>query len=215
MPLGVSKRIIDLRSRAPRGRESHTVSSDDEHQADDEVCRRLSVHDYTRAMELLVPRFQTKIFHLAYSMLRNPAAAEDMAQEIFLRIWKGLPRYDRRASLSTWIYTISRNTCLSELRKRASRPTVSLEAQAGEFGLDHLPHVKSPSESPGCEMDVEHYLGRLPEKYRRVVVLYYLEQKSYEETAALLGLPLGTVKTLLHRAKGKLVELARRRPVPV
>ncbi len=143
-------------------------------------------------------------------MLRNQTQAEDAAQEIFLRVWKGLPGYNGAASLSTWIYTIARNTCLTELKKRASRPTVSLDDVGFEGTLDHLPEMQTTDPETGAEMDLHHMLQRLPEKYRRVLTLFYLEQKSYEEVGALLGLPLGTVKTFLYRARKELMTMNNR-----
>src|SRR5713226_2668211 len=85
-----------------------------------EIRRHLNAKNYKEAFELILQRYQRKVFRLAYSMLGNEALAEDMAQEIFLRVWKALPAYRGQASLSTWIYTISRNTCLSRRKQAAS-----------------------------------------------------------------------------------------------
>lgn len=182
---------------------------------DADLRQLVEARDFRRAFEGLLERYQNKVFRLAYSMLRNPTAAEDMTQDIFLRIWKGLPGYNGKASLSTWIYTISRNTCLSELKKRANRPTVSLDHHCEEFGMDHMKELRVDSAEAGVELDIDHCLDQLPDKYRRVIVLYYLEQKSYEETAQMLGLPLGTVKTFLYRAKRELLKIASRKTVVV
>jgi RNA polymerase sigma-70 factor (ECF subfamily) len=147
-------------------------------------------------------------------MVRNETQAEDMTQEILLRIWKGLPGYHGGASLSTWIYTIARNTCLTELKKRASHPTVSLQTPEFEAAMESLPTLQSLAPEAGVEMDVNLMLGQLPDRYRQVITLFYLEEKSYEELSALLGLPLGTVKTLLFRAKKELVKISNRRARP-
>lgn len=173
--------------------------------------QRLESGQYHEAFEALLGLFKDKVFHLACSMLRNETQAEDMTQEIFLRIWKGLPSYAGQASLSTWIYTISRNTCLTELRKRAAHPSVSLHEPQIEAALETLPELQTHDRPAGVEMDVNQMLEQLPEKYRQVITLFYLEQKSYEEVAALLGLPLGTVKTFLYRAKRELLRLSRQR----
>jgi len=133
-----------------------------------------------------------------------------MTQEIFLRIWKALPNYHGEASLSTWIYTISRNTCLTELKRRAARRTVSLSEPVVEATLDSIPALQVSDREVGAEMDVEGMLNRLPDKYRQVIALFYLEQKSYEEVGAQLGIPLGTVKTFLYRAKKELLKMSRR-----
>jgi RNA polymerase sigma-70 factor (ECF subfamily) len=175
-----------------------------------DIHQLLASQDYRRAFEVLLGRYQQKVFHLALSMLRQEAPAEDLAQDIFLRIWKGLPGYDGRAALSTWVYAVSRNACLTELSRRRARLTVSLHDPAWEQAVDALPWMQSHDAEPTAPMDSSTLLAGLPEKYRRVITLFYLEQKSYEQTADLLGLPLGTVKTHLHRAKKELLRLAAR-----
>jgi RNA polymerase sigma-70 factor (ECF subfamily) len=177
---------------------------------EDDLRQRLDAQEYRAAFELLVDRFQNKVFRLALSMMHNETWAQDLTQDIFIRIWKGLPGYHGGASLSTWIYTISRNACLTELKKQAARPTVSLTEPEVEATLDAIPGLQSAERTAGAEMDVQTMLDRLPEKYRQVVTLFYLEQKSYEEVAALLAIPLGTVKTFLYRAKKELLKMSGR-----
>jgi RNA polymerase sigma-70 factor (ECF subfamily) len=156
--------------------------------------------DRRAAFELLLQRYQVRVFRLAYSILGNRTLAEEAAQEAFVRVWKALPQYDGTASLSTWLYAITRHTCLSELRKRALRREAPLEEGAAlcEDG------------APDGRLEVTALLARLPEIYRRVLVLYYLEEKSYEEVAQMLDLPLGTVKSHLHRAKAAAAALFER-----
>ena len=110
---------------------------------DIDVRQSIAAGDYRAAFERLLGLYSTKVFHLAYSMLRNETQAEDMTQEIFLRIWKGLPGYHGGAAVSTWIYAIARNTCLTELKKRAARPTVSFFEPEFEGVLDHLPALQT------------------------------------------------------------------------
>lgn len=178
---------------------------------DDDIQKRLDDRRYDEAFELVLGQFQNKVFRLAFSMMRNEAQAQDIAQDVFVKIWKALPRYHGGAALSTWIYTITRNTCLTELKKRTTRPTVSLQEPDMEGVSDRIPALQSAERTAGTEMDVEAMLSELPEKYRQVITLFYLEQKSYEEVAAMLGIPLGTVKTLLFRAKQKLLRIGSRR----
>lgn len=174
---------------------------------EDDIRQRLDARQYREAFELLVDQFQNKVFRLAISMVRDEAAAQDLAQEILMKIWKALPGYQGGASLSTWIYTISRNTCLTELKRRAARCTVSLSDPAIETSLEANTALHLVDREPGAEMDVETMLDRLPEKHRTVLMLFYLEEKSYDEVAALLGIPLGTVKTYLYRAKKELLKM--------
>jgi len=178
---------------------------------DNDLRQRLATGNYHEAFERLVELYSTKILHLAFSMVRNETQAEDLTQETLVKIWKGLPGYHGGASLSTWIYTIARNTCLTELKKRACRPTLSLQEPELEGALEALPALQSIDREAGIEMEVEHLLDQLPEKYRQAITLFYLEEKSYQEVSALLALPLGTVKTLLFRAKKELLRLSTRR----
>lgn len=180
---------------------------------EDDIKERLQAGQYDQAFDLLVERFKDKVFRLAFSFLRDETQAEDMVQEVLLKIWKALPSYQGGALLSTWIYTITRNTCLTELKRRNARPTVSLQAPEMEGAMDLIPALRSSAPESGVQMDVETLLAQLPEKYRQVIVLFYLEQKAYEEMAAMLGIPLGTVKTLLFRAKKEFVRLAARHSV--
>ncbi len=180
---------------------------------DDDIRRLIEAQQWREAFELLLERFREKVFRLSISMLRDETQAEDLTQEIFLRVWKGLPGYHGEASLSTWIYTISRNACLTELKRRSLRPTVSLSDPAIEESVDAFPSLQSTDPAGGAEMDAHAMLDQLPEKYRHVIILFYLEQKAYDEVAAMLGMPLGTVKTMLFRARKELLRIGARRPV--
>jgi RNA polymerase sigma-70 factor (ECF subfamily) len=173
--------------------------------ADADIHQRLQVRQYREAFALLLPRYRDKIFRLSFSMLRNRATAEDVTQDILLRVWRALPGYGAQAALSTWIYAISKNACLSEMRKR--RPVVSIDDDA-EYDAE-MAAVGTTDADDSATVSVTQLLDELPERYRQAVILFYMEDKSYEQTAASLGLPLGTVKALLHRARKKLTELAK------
>jgi len=177
---------------------------------EDDIRQRLDAERYREAFELLMDRFQNKVFRLAFSMVRNETMAEDLAQEVFMKIWKALPGYQGDASLSTWIYAIARNTCLTEIKKRSARPTVSFDEPEFEDALEKLPAGQTSDRGAGAEMDIQVMLARLPDKYRQVITLFYLEQKSYEEVSTMLGIPMGTVKTFLFRAKKELLKYNRR-----
>jgi RNA polymerase sigma-70 factor (ECF subfamily) len=167
---------------------------------DAEVCRFLEEGRSDRAFECLVARYRTKVYRLALSYVRSPADAEDLAQEAFVRLWRALPHYDGRASFSTWLYVIARNACLSELRRRGVRPTTALDDVAE-------PAAAAP-EGTGADarMDCEALVETLPEPQRQVVRLFYLEDRSYEQVAEMLGMPLNTVRSHLHRARRRLAQ---------
>jgi RNA polymerase sigma-70 factor (ECF subfamily) len=139
-------------------------------------------------------------------MLRDRAQAEDVTQDIFLRVWRALPGYGAQAALSTWIYAISKNACLSELRRR--KPTVSIDQNEDEYNAE-VAALAAPDPDDSATVSVSQVLDKLPERYRQAVTLFYMEDKSYEQTAESLALPLGTVKALLHRARKRLIELTR------
>jgi RNA polymerase sigma-70 factor (ECF subfamily) len=158
--------------------------------------------------ERIVREYQDKIFRLSYSFLRDRAAAEEATQDVLLRIWKGLPGFRSESSLSTWIYAITRNACITALNGRGLEP-VSLEEpearrQAERRALDDW---LMPEEPQAADL-----LNRLPARYRQIVALFYMQEKSYDEVARMLDLPVGTVKTHLFRARKSLAEeLARER----
>lgn len=170
-----------------------------------EIWDLLARGQYRAAFELLMPRFQQKVFRLCWSIVGDRAIAEEVAQEVFFRVWKALPSWRGEASLSTWIYAIARNTSVSALDPERKRKTVVLDAAALRSAQRGGP------EPPERRLtDVEQLLAQLPENYRAPVRLFYLEDKSYEEVAAMLALPLGTVKTYLHRARKELARTMER-----
>ena len=153
------------------------------------------------AIALLLPAFRRKVFGLAYSFLRDREAAEDVTQEVFIKVWRALPGFDGRASMSTWIYAIARNASLSALRAR--RPQSSLSDP------QVMAAVESTNPVPSADVSVDRaallrLVDQLPTKQRQVIMLFYMEARSHEEVAAMLAMPVGTVKTLLHRARARL-----------
>jgi RNA polymerase sigma-70 factor (ECF subfamily) len=145
-----------------------------------------------QALQLVVPAFKRKVFALAFSFTRNRDEAEDLTQEVFVKVWKALPTFDGRASLSTWIYAITRNTSLSALRAR--RETCDVEEAV----------ASADNEGEVERMLLQRLVDRLPDKQRQVVTLFYMQDHSHEEIAQMLDMPVGTVKTLLHRARERL-----------
>lgn len=188
------------------------MTSSSAFQADADIHERLQAKQFREAFAILLPRYRDKVFRLSFSMLRDRALAEDTTQDIFLRIWRALPGFAGQSQLSTWIYAITRNGCLSELRKR--RPTVSLDQHDDGEGYNTgynsgVAALAAPENDDSATVSVGQLLDQLPERYRQAVVLFYMEDNSYEQTAASLGLPLGTVKALLHRARKRLIELTK------
>jgi RNA polymerase sigma-70 factor (ECF subfamily) len=156
---------------------------------DGDVRRLLRERRYREALEHMLDRHEQQVFRMALAMLRDRGRAEEVTQDVFLKLWKALPTYDGRALPSTWLYAIARNTCLSALRAEKYRATV------------HLDNAPEPASDPVADPGVRELLVRLPDDQREAVLLFYWQDKSIAEVAALLGLPEGTVKSLLYRAR--------------
>ena len=164
---------------------------------DGDVQHLLEKRKYREALERLLDLYEKKIFRMAVMMLKDTGRAEEVTQEIFLKVWQVLPTYDRRAAPSTWLYTIARNTCLTAVRAQSYRRTAVLDPSS----------EPSVSSTTPLSIELDQYLSRLPEVQREVITLFYLEERSVEDVAQLLDLPEGTVKSHLHRARRALAEM--------
>jgi RNA polymerase sigma-70 factor, ECF subfamily len=163
------------------------------------------------AFQLTLARYQDKVYRLCCALLRDPSAAEDAAQESLVRIWKAIGGYDGRASLSTWIYTITRNRCLTAIERRRELASLSDDAVAAEAESQvHTMSAADDAPPEGSEL-LRELVDLLPERYRRTLTLFYYEDRSVSEVASMLGMPEGTVKTNLSRARAALAEQLRRR----
>ncbi len=154
------------------------------------------------AFATLVERYDRAVYHLAYRTLHDVEEARDVTQEAFFKAFRGLRTFRPDAKFSTWIFAITYHACCDRLNRRK------------HFTSDELP--ERPDPSPGPEHRVialdeaarlRAAIDALPEKYRTVVTLFHLQGRQYEEIASVLGLPLGTVKTHLFRAKEQLRSL--------
>jgi RNA polymerase sigma-70 factor (ECF subfamily) len=170
---------------------------------DDDIQELLGGKRYRESFDLMVTRYQHKVFRLAFSYMRDASQAEDTTQEIFLRLWRALPGFTGAASLSTWLYTIARNTCLNQTRSRSYRQTLSMDVPAIRAAAEAR---RDKQEVTGTGIDVRSLIEDLPQPGRQVLLLFYTEDKSYEEVSAMLNMPLGTVKSHLHRCKKLLGE---------
>jgi RNA polymerase sigma-70 factor (ECF subfamily) len=167
----------------------------------DDIQQLLQRRMFDEALQRLVDGYQHKLFRMAAAMLKDAGRAEEVTQDIFLKVWRALPSYDGRALVSTWMYTIARNTCLSAIRAESYRRTEPLESVAEPV---------SPA-APGGDVDWMRLLARLPDVQRQVVTLYYFEDRDVREVARLLGLAVGTVKSHLYRARQALAGMLEER----
>ncbi len=168
------------------------------------------------AFETLVRRYQRWVFTLALRMVGDPAEAEDLAQEIFLKVYRGLAGFKGASRFSTWLYSIASHHCLNHLKASSRRPLQhGGSREGGESPGDDSPSVvdRLPDGSPRADVLLEQAdllrivrteLANLTEDHRLILVLRDLQGLQYEEIAQILRLELGTVRSRLHRARMEL-----------
>ena len=161
------------------------------------------------AFETLLGRYEGKVYRLCCVLLRDRSEAEDVAQESLLRVWQALARYDGRAALSSWIYAITRNRCLTALQRR--RTLRSLDGLDGAAQSADAPEAGATQPWDEREQQLRELVELLPQRLRRALLLYYYEERSVSEVACMLGCAEGTVKTTLFRGRAALSQLLRRR----
>ncbi len=156
------------------------------------------------AVEVLVERYQTVVYGLCLRLLGHRHDAEDVTQEVFLRIFRSLRRWDRTRPLRPWVVGITVNRCRTWLARRARRPEL----------VDYLHDtVAAPPADDSAELlqEIRAALGELRSEFREVFVLFHEQGLSYGEIAQALECPVGTVKTWLHRARQEVMARLRRR----
>jgi len=168
---------------------------------DHDIMRRIQQDDFS-AFEELVDRYKGRLVNVIYRMLNNQNEAEDLVQETFLRVWTHRQDYDFSYCLSTWIYTIALNLAKNELRKHRKFKFFNL-SEMTEKGIE-LPDPKMGPSSLGHML--KQAITCLPPKYKTAFLLRDVEQMSYDEVAQILGVPLGTVKSRVNRARAVLKE---------
>ncbi len=160
-----------------------------------------------RAFRQLMDGFRDRVHLFCLRAAPNRDDAEDLAQEVFIRVWKGLGRFRGDSSLATWIYRIAWNVCASYLEKKGRSPELTTYMEEGEE--DTEPRLVASSVDAGMKQFedrqfLEYLFESLPEAHKLVLTLYYMQELTYEEIAAVTDWPMGTVKANLHRAKAKL-----------
>ena len=200
--------------QSPGGQEASHVAAPE--MEDRELVRRAQ-HEDKEAFEILVKRHQGRVFAVAGGILRNKEDVEDIGQQVFLKAYFSLKRFDQRAAFSTWLYKITVNECWDVLRKRKVRPLVyetdlseeqTQQYQAAENQTDGAPDT---SERLALRQEVEGLLDCLEERDRTMLVLKEVQGFSVEEIAEILEINGNTVKVRLFRARQRIVERQRRK----
>jgi RNA polymerase sigma-70 factor (ECF subfamily) len=162
-----------------------------------------------QALGVLVTRYQNRLLNFIYRTIGDRERAEDLVQEVFIRVHRHLHRFDQTRKFSTWIYTIASNLAKNELRNRSRNPLVLFQTIKKNWDADHRPlqfedHTARPDDlyrKRHLKDMVDWAVTKLPEHHRTVFVLREIEGKTYEEIAEITNCNLGTVKSRLNRAR--------------
>jgi RNA polymerase sigma-70 factor, ECF subfamily len=179
--------------------------------ADDAAVVTAFLGGEERAFAELVERYKTRLLNFIYRTIGDRDRAEDLVQEVFIRVYRHLHRFDRSKKFSTWVYTIASNLAKNELRNRSRNPLVLFQTMRGNGAQDDEERPLQFEDTTSRPDDmfrkrhlrelVEETVAKLPEHHRQVFVLRELEGKSYEEIAEITSCNLGTVKSRLNRAR--------------
>ncbi len=166
------------------------------------------------SLNALVRKYEGKAYQFAFRLTRNPEEASDIVAEAFVRVYNALPNFKGQSAFTTWLYRILTNCFLDAKKKEKNKTTTSFEAvvQTAEGEVER--QFEDPGETPHEEAErdereerMKAAIQQLPEYQRAMIVMYHVESLSYEEIAAALDLPIGTVKSRLNRARLSLREL--------
>ena len=189
----------------------------DQDDADAVVMLRVKRGDRA-AFAALAEKYKQPLFNFVFRTLRDETESEDVAQNTFLQVWKSRARYERTAKFSTWLFTIARNLCLNEIRRRSRHPAESLEESHAEHEDQPLrqyedKNVYLPTENVlhgELAHKIEEALDELPENQRTAILLCRQDELSYEEIAEVLDCSLSATKSLIHRGREVLKEKLKR-----
>ncbi len=162
------------------------------------------------AFEELVTRYRQPVLNFVFRTLPDATEAEDLAQGVFVQVWKSAARYEPSAKFSTWLFTIARNLCLNEFRRRSRHPADSLDAPAHGGTDEPRGHSVEDKRVAGAsdallsgelEAKVAEAVAALPENQRTALLLWQRDEMAYGDIAEVLGCSLSAVKSLIHRAR--------------
>lgn len=186
-----------------------TPDQADESFVDFELMARIGAGDH-QAFRSLIERHQNAVIGTVAKMLGNPSEAQDIAQQVFLRLWRNAKRYRPDAKFTTYLFTITRNLVFNETRRRRRKKEISSDEHEATFNnlLPDRPEHQPDAQVLQAELHeaINHAIASLPETQRMAVVLRRYEQLSYEEIASVLNLTVAAVKSLLFRARTSLRE---------
>ncbi len=177
---------------------------------DPDAALMLRVREGDRAaFASLVDKYKQPVLNLAWRMLHDLTEAEDLAQNVFVQVYKSSYRYEVSSKFSTWLFTIARNLCLNEIRRRSRHPAASLDAPQGDDESQPAQQFedKKTRSAPDLllhgelEQKIEEALADLPENQRTAILLCRQDELSYEDIARVLNCSLSATKSLIHRGR--------------
>ncbi|MDH3591279.1 MAG: sigma-70 family RNA polymerase sigma factor [Planctomycetota bacterium] len=154
------------------------------------------------ALRVIVERYQDRLFALIYGIVRDRQEVEDVAQDVFLKVYLRINSFDERSKFYTWLYRVAVNAAKDHIKKRSRRPAVALDEDAGLPAQGDSPAAGASTAETRRIVRAE--IAALPVRYREVLTLRELEGLSYTEVAAVLQISIGTVESRLHRARKQL-----------
>jgi RNA polymerase sigma-70 factor (ECF subfamily) len=180
---------------------------DNEKRKEDKGLIELALSGDEKAYESLLNKYRNLVFSIMLKMVRNKQEAEDLTQEAFMKAFTSLATFNDEFAFSTWLMKIASNNCIDFLRKRKLRTysihePVQYKDEKIEIDIpDHDPTPEKTLIQSERNRMIEETIQALPERYRYVIILRHKEEKSYEEIAEIMNLPLGTVKAQIFRAR--------------
>ena len=157
-----------------------------------------------RAWEKLVKENESLVYHIAYRMMQNEEEAKDVSQEIFIKVYKNLQKFDEKSAFSTWIYRIAVNTCIDALRKKKGKEVVSWEEQTQHQKENLADTAETPEEvylQKEKQLQIMDMIQNLSPEHKAVLLMRDMEDMTYGEIAECLSVSLGTVKSRIARAR--------------
>ncbi len=176
---------------------------DDARVNDDRLLVRKVLDGEVRAFEIFVEKYKKLVSHIVFRMVRNVEEREDICQEVFMKIYKNLNNFHFSSKLSTWVAAIAYNNCVNYLQKRKEPLFEDIISEQKQLEIQDDNNISPDQRAEATDISslLQMEIGKLPGSYRAIITLYHLDDMSYNEIVEITGLPIGTVKNYLFRAR--------------
>ncbi len=185
---------------------------------DVEFLIKKAVSGNTDAFEELIKNYEKIVYNIAYKMLNNSEDAKDISQEVFIKIYRNLSKFDGKSLFSTWVYRITMNTCIDELRKRKGKEVYSMdediEKEESSIKKQFVDEKGTPEDfyiSREKQQEIINSINMLKDEHKQIIILRDINGFEYTQIAQILGISLGTVKSRIARARIQLKNLISNR----